>query len=288
MSTPVASQSTIRARYRLPKLGVPLSVAVSGAIAFVLLVAAIAPSLLATHSPSDISLESPLAAPSTEHWLGTDAIGRDLYSRIIHGTQTSLLIGALAMLLALVLAIILGFASSLGPKWIASVVDRLLEVLLAFPVLLLSLLFVALLGPSATSLVIAVGIGSAPGYARLIRAQGMRVRNSSYVEAARALGHSRRVLFTQHIFPNAFRPLVALVSLGIGQSVVWASGLSFLGLGVAPPSPEWGALLNAGKGDIATAWWLVIMPGLAIAVTALVFTQIGRFIQDRSEGISQS
>ena len=288
MSIPLASRSTIRAKLRLTGLDLPVSVIVSGVIATILIVAALWPGLLATHSPTDVHLANPLSAPSTEHWLGTDAIGRDVYSRIIHGTQTSLVIGALAMLLALILALILGFASSLGPKWVAAGVDRLLEVLLAFPVLLLSLLFVALLGPSATSLVIAVGIGSAPGYARLVRAQGLRVRNSPYVEAARSLGHTPRVIFSQHIFPNAFRPLVALVALGIGQSVVWASGLSFLGLGVAPPSPEWGALLNAGKGDIASAWWLVIFPGLAIALTALVFTQIGRYVQDRSEGISQS
>lgn len=190
------------------------------------------------------------------------------------------------MALSLLIGLLLGFVAALTPRWLAGPTNRLLDILLAFPVLLLSLLFVALLGPSEASLIIAVGIGSAPGYARLIRAQALGVRDSAYVEAAQALGHDRRTIFTQHIFPNSFRPLVALVALGVGQSIVWASGLSFLGLGVAPPSPEWGALLNSGRADITTAWWLEVMPGIAIVFTALAFTQVGRYFQDRSEGIT--
>jgi peptide/nickel transport system permease protein len=289
-TAPTAEKRLTRPTRRTPltrRVRVPVSVILAAVVAVLILVAAALPSLVATHSPTDVDLGNTLAGPSGAHWLGTDSIGRDLYSRIIHGTRTSLLIGLGAILLSLVFALFLGFLSSLGPRWIAGLVDRILEILLAFPVLLLSLLFVALLGPSAESLVIAVGVGSAPGYARLVRAQGLSVKNSGYTEAALALGHTRWTIFGRHIFPNAFRPLVALVALGIGQSVVWASGLSFLGLGVAPPSPEWGALLNSGKGDITAAWWLEVMPGLAIALTALVFTHLGRYIQDRSEGLTR-
>jgi peptide/nickel transport system permease protein len=268
-----------------PRVRVPVSVVAAAVVAAFFLVAAIVPQVLATRSPLDIDLLATLAPPSGAHVLGTDDAGRDLYSRIVWGTRTSLLIGAGAMAVSLVIGIALGFASALAPRWIAEPVNRFLEILLAFPVLLLSLLFVALLGPSAPSLVIAVGIGSAPGYARLVRAQALGVKQSGYVEAARALGHSRGTVFRQHVFPNAFRPLVALVALGIGQSVVWASGLSFLGLGVAPPSPEWGVLLNAGKSLITTAWWLEVFPGIAIVLVALSFTQLGRYFQDRSEGI---
>ncbi|MFJ3384022.1 MULTISPECIES: ABC transporter permease [unclassified Curtobacterium] len=269
------------------RLGVPVSVVVAGVVALFFVFAALVPQLLATRSPLEIDLYDTLSAPSVAHWLGTDDAGRDLYSRIVWGTRTSLLIGVGAMAVSLVIGLALGFASALTPRWIAGPVDRFLEILLAFPVLLLSLLFVALLGPSAPSLVIAVGIGSSPGYARLIRAQALGVRDSGYVEAARALGHTRRTVFVQHVFPNAFRPLVALVALGIGQSVVWASGLSFLGLGVAPPSSEWGVLLNAGKSLITTAWWLEVMPGIAIVLVALSFTQLGRYFQDRSEGVTR-
>jgi peptide/nickel transport system permease protein len=274
----------LRARARA-RSRVPVSVVAAAVVTAFFLLAAVAPQVLATRSPLDIDLFATLAPPSGTHLLGTDDAGRDLYSRIVWGTRTSLLIGVGAMGVSLTIGVVLGFAAALAPRWVAEPVNRFLEILLAFPVLLLALLFVALLGPSAPSLVIAVGIGSAPGYARLIRAQALGVRESGYVEAARALGHTRGTVFRQHVFPNAFRPLVALVALGIGQSVVWASGLSFLGLGVAPPSPEWGVLLNAGKSLITTAWWLEVFPGIAIVLVALSFTQLGRYFQDRSEGI---
>jgi peptide/nickel transport system permease protein len=286
----MSADTTIAARPDAPaRLGVgipqvPVSVLLSGLVVLFFLVAAVAPGAVSPHSAFDTDLLNALTPPSTDHLLGTDDIGRDLFSRIVWGTRQSLMIGLGAMAIALAGAVVLGFASALAPKWIAEPVNRLLEILLAFPTLLLALLFVALLGPSATSLLVSVGIGTAAGYARLVRGQALKVKRSGYVEAARALGHPWRAVFLQHIAPNAFRPLVALVALGIGQSVVWASGLSFLGLGVAPPSSEWGALLEAGKANITVAWWLEIFPGLAIVLVGLSFTQIGRYLQDRSEG----
>ncbi|ORM69659.1 peptide ABC transporter permease [Pantoea rwandensis] len=262
----------------------PGSVVLAGIVALFFIVAAVTPGLLATHDPFTTDLTHALQAPSLAHWLGTDDIGRDLYSRIIWGTRQSLLIGIGAMAIALLGAVVLGFSAALGPRWLAEPINRLLEILLAFPTLLLALLFVALLGPSASSLLLSVGIGTAPGYARLVRAQALQVRQSGYVEAAHALGHPWHRLFLQHIAPNVFRPLFSLVALGIGQSVVWASGLSFLGLGVVPPSPEWGALLEAGKINVTVAWWLEVLPGIAIVLVALSFTQLGRYIQQRAEG----
>ena len=271
-------------RWRTAARGVPLSVVVSALVVLFFLIAAVAPSVLSPYSAFDTDLLNSLTPPTFDHLLGTDDIGRDVYSRIVWGTRESLLIGLGAMAVALAGAVVLGFVAALAPKWIAEPVNRILEILLAFPTLLLALLFVALLGPSATSLLVSVGIGTTAGYARLIRAQALKVKRSGYVEAALALGHPWRSVFLQHIAPNAFRPLVALVALGIGQSIVWASGLSFLGLGVAPPAPEWGALLEAGKANITVAWWLEICPGVAIVLVALSFTQIGRYVQDRSEG----
>ena len=262
----------------------PGSVLLAGIVALFFVVAAVTPALLATHDPFTTDLTHALQAPSLAHWLGTDDIGRDLYSRIIWGTRQSLLIGIGAMAIALLGAVVLGFSAALGPRWLAEPINRLLEILLAFPTLLLALLFVALLGPSASSLLLSVGIGTTPGYARLVRAQALQVRPSGYVEAAHALGHPWHRLFLQHIAPNVFRPLFSLVALGIGQSVVWASGLSFLGLGVVPPSPEWGALLEAGKINVTVAWWLEVLPGIAIVLVALSFTQLGRYIQQRAEG----
>ncbi len=272
---PPASAPGGFARFLSAIARVPVSIILSALAVLFFLVAAIAPSILSTRLAFDTDLLSSLTPPAADHWLGTDDIGRDLYSRIIWGTRGSLLIGLGAMAVAFAGATVLGFTAALAPRWIAQPTNRILEILLAFPTLLLALLFVALLGPSATSLLISVGLGTTPGYARLIRAQTLKVKQSGYVEAARALGHPWQTVFIQHIVPNAFRPLVGLVALGIGQSVVWASGLSFLGLGVAPPSPEWGALLEAGKANITVAWWLEIFPGVAIVLVALSFTQIG-------------
>jgi peptide/nickel transport system permease protein len=163
-------------------------------------------------------------------------------------------------------------------------ISRFLEVLFAFPSLLLALLFVAMFGAGVGSLIIAVGIGSAPGYARMIRGQVIAVRHAPYVEAARVLGHRPLRIMASNIFPNAMRPLLVLGTLGIGQSIVWASALSFLGLGAAPPAPEWGAMLAAGRDFISSAWWLEFFPGAVIVATTLAVTAIGRHLQRRLEG----
>jgi peptide/nickel transport system permease protein len=279
---PVRSQSSWQpsvTRLRL-RPGVILSSAV---IAF-LVVAAIAPGLLTTQSPYAVNLAEALKAPALGHIFGTDQSGRDIYTRIVYGTRQSLLIGVGATAIAMGLAIGLGLLAGLSGRFVDGLVNRFLEVLFAFPGLLLALLFVAAFGQGVSTEIIAVGIGSAPGYARMIRGQVLAVKGSPYVEAARALGHRPRRIVWQHIFPNAMRPLVAMTAMGVGQSIVWASALSFLGLGVAPPAPEWGAMLDAGRDFVTQAWWLEIFPGLAIVACALSVTTIGRYLRQRFEG----
>jgi peptide/nickel transport system permease protein len=256
------------------------------AVAFVVffLVAAVAPGVLTTRDPFEVDLPNALQAPSLHHLLGTDQSGRDIYTRVVHGAGQSLTIGLGATALAMGIAIPAGFASGLGGRFTDGLITRIVEVLFSFPVLLLGLLFVTVFGASVTTQIVAVGVGTAPGYARMVRGQVLAVRGSGYVEAAGALGHSYATVIRQHIFPNAMRPLVPIVTLGIGQSIVWASGLAFLGLGVAPPSPEWGALLEAGRNYVTRAWWLEVMPGLAIVLFALAVTTIGRYLQQRLEG----
>jgi peptide/nickel transport system permease protein len=266
-------------RWRL-RPGVILSSAV---IAF-LVVAAIDPALLTTQSPYAVNLGAALRAPGLGHIFGTDQSGRDIYTRIVYGTRQSLLIGVGATAVAMGGAIFLGLLAGLSGRFVDGMVNRFLEVLFAFPGLLLALLFVAAFGQGVSTEIIAVGIGSAPGYARMVRGQVLAVKGSPYVEAARALGHPSRRIVRQHIFPNAMRPLVAMVAMGVGQSIVWASALSFLGLGVAPPAPEWGAMLDAGRDLVTQAWWLEIFPGLAIVACALSVTTIGRYLRQRFEG----
>jgi peptide/nickel transport system permease protein len=251
------------------------------------LVAAVAPGLLAWHDPNHLDLTHTLAAPSWSHPFGTDDAGRDLFTRAIYGTRESLGIGLGATALAMLVAIVLGFTSALAGGIVDVVITRILEVTFAFPVLLLAMLLIAIRGPSVATLVVAVGVGSAPGYARMVRGQVLNVRNAGYIEAADALGHGRWSVGRRHLFPNAMRPLVAVTTLGIGQSIVWASGLAFLGMGVAPPSPEWGALLNAGRLYITTSWWLEILPGLVIVLLALAVTSLGRTLQHHLEGASR-
>jgi peptide/nickel transport system permease protein len=255
----------------------------AGLAVAVLVVAALAPAVLAPSDPNAIDLTATLQPPSAAHWFGTDEIGRDLYTRLVHGTGQSLVIGIGAAAVALVLALLLAGSAALGPRPVAATADRVVDVLFAFPTLLLALLLVSVLSPSPQTLVVAVGVGVAPGYARMVRAQLLAVRRSPYVEAATALGHRRARIVARHVLPNALRPLVAVFALSIGQCVVWASSLSFLGLGVAPPASEWGALLEAGRAYLTVAGWLVVLPGLAIVALAVTATTVGRALQTHLE-----
>lgn len=246
--------------------------------------ATIAPATLVRHSPLQTDLLNTLAPFSAQHWLGTDEIGRDLYTRLVYGARESFLIGLLAMVIAIALAVPLGFSAALAPPWLRALTDRLIEILLSFPTLLLALLLVTILGQSPLNVAVAVGIGSAPGYARLVRGQTLLVRGSAYVEAALALGHSRARVLLQHVAPNAIRPLIPVTGLGVGKAIVWSSSLSFLGLGVKPPSSEWGALLAAGKAQLLEAPWLMVVPGTAVVLVALGFSTLFSHIQARTEG----
>lgn len=263
---------------------IPFGVWLSSLALLWFVIAAVAPGVFQTHDPFAQSLGETLQSPSAAHYFGTDQLGRDLFSRVVAGTQQSLVIGFAATALAVLAAIVLGLIAGLGGRFADAVVSRLLEVLFAFPVLLLALLVVSVFGNSPSTLIAAVAIGTAPGYARMLRGQLVSVRDAGYVEAARVVGHSSGKVVWQHILPNAIRPLVALYTLGVGQAVIWASGLSFLGLGVAPPSPEWGALLDSGKDYVVGAWWLEVAPGAVIVVLALAVTVIGRHLQERLEG----
>jgi peptide/nickel transport system permease protein len=261
----------------------PWGLYVAGLLVVLLALAAIAPQLLATHDPYALDYAHALRGPSWANWFGTDESGRDLYSRVVFGARESLLIGLGAAGVGIVLALLLGSLAALAVKPAAVVVDRFVEIMFTFPALLLALLLIAIAGPSAVTEIFAVGLGTAPGYARMIRGQIRGSKNSGYVEAATALGHSRARIIRAHILPNALRPLVAVFALSVGQSIVWASSLSFLGLGVAPPASEWGALLDAGRGYITQAGWLEVVPGLVIVAVALAATTVGRHLQSYLE-----
>ncbi|MBG6084044.1 ABC transporter permease [Zhihengliuella flava] len=266
----------------------------AGVVAF-LLVAAVAPRLLAPGDPLAIDPASAFAAPSAAHPLGADESGRDIYTRIVHGAGQSLSIGVAATGIGLALALLLGVPAGLTagrrgrhvhPSWVDAAIGRVLEVLFALPGLLLALVFIAFAGPGVVTTVIAVGLSTAPGYARIVRTQVLRLREAEMVQAARVLGRSRWRILTRHVLPNALGPVAVLATLGVGQAVVWASALSFLGLGAPPPAPEWGAMLSAGRTYLSVAWWMTVFPGLAIVAVAAATTVLGRYFQRRAEGLA--
>lgn len=259
-------------RSRFPRLGT----IIASAFALYLLAACVIPDAVATIDPNQISPRDAFSPPSLSHWFGTDESGRDVYSRVVFGTANSLLIGLAATAIGLVLGLALAAIAAFGGRTLDFTMNRTVEVLFAFPGLLLALLVIVIAGPGPVSATIAVGLSTAPGYARIIRGQLIAVRSSGYVEAARVLGHSPARIVRQHILPNALAPLIVLATLGIGQAIVWASALSFLGLGAVPPTAEWGAMLSAGRTYIGTAWWLTVFPGLMIVLTTIASTVLGR------------
>ena len=249
-----------------------------------LIVAALLPQLFTHADPLAIVPHDAFHPPGWAHWFGTDQSGRDIFSRVIYGTRQSLLIGLAATVLAMSIAIALGLLGGLGGARIDRGVGWLLEILFAFPSLVLALLFVAVFGSGIGPLIVATGLGGAPGYARMVRGQVLAVRNAGYIEAAVALGHSRRRIILRQLLPNAMRPLIVTLTMGVGQAIVWASALSFLGLGAPPPAPEWGTMLSMGRDFVANAWWLTFFPGLFIVLTTLSTTVAGRYLQQRLEG----
>lgn len=259
----------------------------AGAVVGVVLLAALVPDLLAPQDPLEISLSESFAPPSAEHLFGTDQSGRDVFSRVIHGARQSLVIGIGATALGLLGALVLGLLGGLGGRVTDGAVTRIIEVLYAFPGILLALILIAVYGNSALTQMVAVGLATMPGYARMVRSQVLAVRGSAYVEAARALGHPSPRILLRTLLPNAFRPLTVLITLGIGQAIVWAAALGFLGMGVQPPTAEWGAMLNAGRTYIQQAWWMDFFPGITIVLFTLSLTVLGRHLQRATDAGAQ-
>lgn len=257
----------------------PLSIALPGVVLAVLLAMAVAPQLFASRPPDAIDTSALLAPPSGEHWFGTDQLGRDIFSRVVHGASYSLPIGLGATALGLGIGLVAGLAAALGPRGVDRIVVRALDILLAFPELLLALLVIAVMGPGPLNTTVAVGLAAAAGYARLIRSQVLRVRLSGYVEAAVALGEQPRRIIVGHIVPNVLRPVLVLATVGVGTSLLAASSLSFLGLGVAPPIPEWGAMLADGRNFLSAAPWMSLFPAAMIVVAVVAVTVLGRSLQ---------
>lgn len=249
------------------------------AIVFLLALAAFFPALFTGRTADEMDMGAVFQPPNSTYWFGTDQLGRDIFSRIIYGTSLSLGIGVGAMLIACFGGVLFGTLSVLAPLRIRQVLVRLLDIMLAFPDLLLALLAIAVLGRGPENTMLAVGLAGIAGYARLIRSQVLQVRLSGYVEHAIALGEHPLYIVFRHIIPNTLRPLLIVATIGIGHAVLSASALSFLGLGVVPPTAEWGALLADGRNFLDIAPWVSLLPASIVALSVISITLLGRRLQ---------
>jgi peptide/nickel transport system permease protein len=251
------------------------------AIVALFLLMTITASWIAPYDPFDQDLSSALSPPAADHWFGADQYGRDVLSRILYGSRSALIVIIVADGLALVVGGALGLTAGFIGGAVDAIVMRLVDVLLAFPYLLLALIIVAALGPSLTNSIIAIGIINMPQHARLMRGQVLAVQNAEYIWAARSVGATRLRVMLRHVLPNSFSPVLVMATLQAGSVVVETAGLSFLGLGAQPPSPDWGALLADGHSYFITAWWIATFPGLAIFLVVVGFNLVGDALRDQ-------
>lgn len=280
MTIALARPRAVRLRHlRVRRPGVALSVVF---LALALLAAAW-PSLFAGDPLAADPLHV-LQPPSADHWFGTDQLGRDVFARVVHGARHSLSIGISATLIAVGAGILLGLLAGLSHKIADEALSRSFDALSAFPLVLLALLFIAIAGTGTTSLIVAIGVALVPHFGRVVRAQTFVVRRAAYVTHAVAFGASRTRLVLRHVLPNVLGPIPVLAVIGLGEAILLAAGLSFLGMGPQPPSPEWGAMISEGRGYLHIAWWASVLPGAVVTVTIIALTVVGRFFQRRFEG----
>jgi peptide/nickel transport system permease protein len=232
------------------------------------------------YSPDDLDLYHVLSPPSTAHWFGTDDLGRDVLTRVIYGAKISLLVGFVATGIAVFIGTILGLVSGYYSGWVDNVNMRFVDIMLCFPTFFLILAVIALIGQSIWYIMIIIGLTGWMGVARLVRAEVLSIREREYVMAVRALGASDIRIIFRHILPNAMSPVLVSATLGVAGAILTESALSFLGIGVPPPTPSWGNILTSGKEYIEFAWWLTLYPGLAITVTVLAYYLLGEGIRD--------
>ncbi|MFF2852281.1 ABC transporter permease [Streptomyces sp. NPDC058001] len=245
-------------------------------VVLLVVLAAFWPGLFTSQDPLHGVPSHNFRSPSGAHWFGTDELGRDLFSRVVHGAQLSLKATLIAVAVAFVVGGLLGLVAGFVGRWVDDVLMRFVDVLLSIPALFLSLALVTALGYGTVKVAVAVGAASVAAFARVTRSEVLRVRQAVFVEASRSCGSRWYSVLGRHVLPNAAGPVIVLATLDFGTSVLAVSSLSFLGYGAPPPAPEWGTLISDGRNYLANAWWLTALPGLAIAATVLATNRIAR------------
>ena len=255
--------------------------AVIGSVILLLFVAlAVFAPLIAPYDPLSNDYNALLAPPSKVHLCGTDNLGRDILSRIIYGARISLRVSLVSVAIATAMGVLLGVAAGFYGGVVDIIISRVLEVMFAFPEVLLALLIMSILGPSLNNIMIAIGIVYTPIFARITRGAVLNVKDSLYVEAATTMGVRKSTIITRHILPNILSPIIVQVTLSLAFAILCEAALSFLGIGVEPDVPSWGMMLNYGKTWIELAWWVGVFPGVAIALSVLGFNVLGDGLRD--------
>ncbi len=255
--------------------------AVAGAaIVFLLFLTAVFARLIAPFDPEAIDLYKVLQPPSAEHWLGTDELGRDVFSRMVFGARISLMVGLLSVGIAVFIGTFFGAMAGYYGRWADTVIMRFVDIMLSFPTIFLIIASIAFLEPNILTIMAVIGLTSWMGIARLVRAEFLSLREREFVLAARAQGAGDFRIIFRHILPNALVPVVVTATIGVAGAILTESSLSFLGIGVQPPTPSWGNILTSGKDNIDIAWWMSVFPGLAILVTVLGYNLLGEGLRD--------
>ena len=250
------------------------------AIILAMVLMALSAPLLAPYNPIQISLAERLASPSAAHWFGTDEIGRDILSRVMYGARISLWIGIVVVAIAGGLGAVIGAASGYLGRGVDNVIMRVMDVILSFPPLVLALALAAALGPSLNNAILAVAFVMIPKFARMVRGEALAVKEKQFIAAARASGAGSIWIVWHHILPNCFSSVIVLGTLILGETILIAASLSFIGLGAQPPEPEWGAMISVGRKFLMDQWWYATFPGLFILVTVIGFNIFGDALRD--------
>ncbi len=250
------------------------------AVLALLVGAAVAGRALAPYGPNAVYVVGRLQGPSLSHPFGTDELGRDVLSRVLVAARASLLVGLVSVGIALTAGVVLGLVAGFYGRWVDDVVMRVMDMLFAFPAILLAIAILAVLGPGIVNVMIAIGVVYTPIFARITRASVLSVREEVYVRAARSLGVGDLRLLRLHLLPNVLAPIIVQTSLSLAFAILSEAALSFLGLGVQPPDPSWGRMLLEGRGFVEQAWWMGVFPGIAIFLTVLSFNVVGDALRD--------
>lgn len=250
------------------------------AVVLFLFVVSVCAAFITPYDPDSLDLYQVLMPPSADHWFGTDDLGRDVLTRMIYGAQISLKVGFVSVGIAVFIGTLVGLIAGFYGGWVDNLLMRFVDIMLCFPTFFLILAIIALVGQSIWYIMAVIGLTGWMGVARLVRAELLTLRERDYVMAARALGASDLRIIFRHILPNALSPVLISATLGVAAAILTESALSFLGIGVPPPTPSWGNILTSGKDYIEFAWWLTLFPGLAIMITVLAYYLVGEGIRD--------